>query len=395
MRIATSHSAQATTRAAAEECALALRTALGCSPELLVVYATEKQTKPALHEGLRAQFPTAQIIGGTSCSGVMTETGFHSGEHGVVGLLGISDVDGSYGVGAAALGASPFGAGVAAVEAALASAGRQYESPALIWCSQPPGCEERVIEGVQSVVGARTPIIGGSTADDRLEGHWRQFSNEGVLEDHVVVAVLFPTRPYGAAFQSGYAPTGEVGVVTRASGRRVIEIDHSPAAEIYRRWASEDMTVSDNGTIFAHSTPTPLGRLIDAEDETSRFVLSHPVHLDDEGGISFFTDFTEGDQIHLMRGSPEALMRRAALVVRDAMVACNGLSPRVAGGLVIYCAGCMLHVRDQMDEIAIQIRATIGDAPFLAAFTFGEQGPIVDNCNRHGNLMVSAVTFGS
>jgi hypothetical protein len=36
----------------------------------------------------------------------------------------------------------------------------------------------------------------------------------------------------------------------------------------------------------------------------------------------------------------------------------------------------------------------MGGAPFLGAFTFGEQGAITDGANRHGNLMVSGLVFG-
>lgn len=61
---------------------------------------------------------------------------------------------------------------------------------------------------------------------------------------------------------------------------------------------------------------------------------------------------------------------------------------------MIYCGGCMLHVRERMDEVVECVRAAIPGAAFLGAFTFGEQGAIVDNCNRHGNLMISALTFG-
>ena len=64
------------------------------------------------------------------------------------------------------------------------------------------------------------------------------------------------------------------------------------------------------------------------------------------------------------------------------------------GGLVIYCGGCMLHVRERMPEVVDQVVKAMGGAPFVGAFTFGEQGAIIDNCNRHGNLMVSALTFG-
>jgi hypothetical protein len=124
------------------------------------------------------------------------------------------------------------------------------------------------------------------------------------------------------------------------------------------------------------------------------FVLSHPALLGTGGDLSLFTDIRTGDVVHLMRGSPDSLVKRAGLVVEDACAMGGWRRAETLGGLVIYCGGCMLHVREQMDEVVDQIRAAMPGAPFLGAFTFGEQGAIVDSCNRHGNLMVSALTFG-
>jgi len=46
----------------------------------------------------------------------------------------------------------------------------------------------------------------------------------------------------------------------------------------------------------------------------------------------------------------------------------------IAGGLVIYCAGCMLTVQDQMDNVVGHLNDALEGRPFLGSFTFGEQG---------------------
>lgn len=394
MRIASAYSLAEGPAEAALEAYRSLIARLGADPQLLVLYATEHKADAALIDTLGNLAPGVQIVGGTSCGGVMTEAGFHAGPHGAVGLLGVSDPDGAYGVGAEAVGQDAHGAGARAVERALAAAGREFETPDLVWCCQPPGCEEEVLAGVQSVIGERTPIIGGSSADEAIAGAWRQFSSQGALEDHVVIAVLFPTRGHGAAFQSGYAPTGRHGVVTRAQARQVLEIDHRPAAEVYSAWTDGAVDAASAGAILAKSTPTPLGRVAAEVQGVPMFVLSHPALMGTGGDLSLFTDIRTGDVVHLMRGSPESLVKRAGLVVEDACAMGGWRRSETLGGLVIYCGGCMLHVREQMDGVVDQIRAAMPGAPFLGAFTFGEQGAIVDSCNRHGNLMVSALTFG-
>ena len=395
MKIASAFSIHPDPGGAAVEAARSLSARLdGGAPQLVLVYSTEQLATPNLLAALKAELPDSQLIGGTSCGGVMTEAGFHTGPGGAVGLLGVCDPQGDYGVGASPLGDDPAAAGAAAVEQALQAAGRDFEAPTLVWCCQPPGGEEAVLEGIQSVIGRGCAIIGGSSADEEIAGRWRQFADAEVLEDHVAVAVLFPTARHGAAFQSGYAPTEHAGVVTKAAGRQILEIDGQPAAEVYGAWTGGAVDPAAHGMILAKSTPTPLGRVAGEANGLPMFVLSHPALIGAGGDLSLFTDIGVGDRVHLMRGSPESLVKRAGLVMADACAMGGWDGAASLGGLVIYCGGCMLHVRDAMDQVVDEVRAAMPGAPFLGAFTFGEQGAIVDNCNRHGNLMVSALSFG-
>jgi hypothetical protein len=65
----------------------------------------------------------------------------------------------------------------------------------------------------------------------------------------------------------------------------------------------------------------------------------------------------------------------------------------LAGGLMVYCAGCMMAVGPRMPEVAGNVAAGFDGHPFIGTFTFGEQGQMVGR-NVHGNLMISAVAFG-
>jgi hypothetical protein len=70
-----------------------------------------------------------------------------------------------------------------------------------------------------------------------------------------------------------------------------------------------------------------------------------------------------------------------------------GGADSLAGGLMVYCAGCMLAVDDEMPNVAREVGNSMGGAPFVGCFTFGEQGFMADR-NMHGNLMISAIAFG-
>jgi hypothetical protein len=219
-----------------------------------------------LHGFLTDRFPQAAILGGTSCSGVMNQARLWGPAS--IGILIISDPEGDYGVAAAPLGDDPAASAERTLHRALAAAGCPGELPELIWIYQSPGSEEAVIEGLQRVVGNRCPIIGGSSADDAVEGNWRQLGPDGIMRDGLVVGVLFPSGGVGYAFQGGYEPAGPSGVVTRVGfdktgssgiatrtrGRQIISIDDVPAAQVYNDWIGTGSTASSRRAAASCST---------------------------------------------------------------------------------------------------------------------------------------------
>jgi hypothetical protein len=359
----------------------------------------------ALRVFLQDRFPGAAILGGTSCTGVMTERRLWGA--GSIGLLLIDDPAGDYGAASARLGDDPAATAERLLRAALGNAGCPGELPELIWVYQAPGHEEEVIDGLRRVVSDRCPIIGGSSADDTVAGNWRQLGADGVLTDGLVVGVLFPSGGIGYAFQGGYEPAGPHGVVTRVGasrsapdgavsrGREIISIDHKPAAQVYNAWTGHalDGKVADGGNVLLETTMFPLG--IDAGHVAGipHFLLIHPQSITRDGALLTFAEIEEGTRIYSMRGDKNRLVERAGHVAGEATSLLSGGAGRLAGGLVIYCAGCMLAVGDRMPDVTHEIRRGFPDAPFLACFTFGEQGSLVDR-NVHGNLMISAIAFG-
>jgi hypothetical protein len=369
-------------------------------------YACEHDDE-AIRAYVARRFPDAALIGGTSCSGVMTESGLGGG--GSIGLLMIDDQDGDYGVAAAEFGTDPGASARTALHAALADAGCPGELPELIWIYQAPGQEEAVIEGLRSVVGDRCPIIGGSSADDAVAGQWRQLGPAGSLRNGVVVAVLFPSGGIGYAFQGGYEPAGPSGVVTRigfdpagdsgivtqSRGRHIISIDNAPAAETYNRWIGDALgsKLQSGGTILQETTMWPLALEAGQVAGVTHYLLVHPQEVGTDGSLKTFAAVEQGARIFSMRGDKQRLVERAGRVAEEAAARLPGGATALAGGLIVYCAGCMLAVDEAMPSVAREVRASFTDKPFLGCFTFGEQGLLMDR-NVHGNLMISAIAFG-
>lgn len=366
-----------------------------CRADFVSVHCASDADVARLADWVAGRFPDAAVHGGTSCLGAMTEAGASLSGSGIA-IAALADPDGQYGTASGDLGDDPRGAAVQITRAALADAGRPGECPALVWLSVAPGAEERVLDGIKDVVGAGTLIVGGSTADNTIAGAWQQFSRHGRHAQGCTISVLFPSVPVAGTYHSGYVATGPSAVVTAlgegATGRHVLTLDGLPAAQVYARWSGIAMPDAAGSpvSVLADATWHPLGRVAGHFGTVPFHLLAHPAVAHPDGALDLFADVSIGDRLWLMEGTPESLVRRAGSVAAEAI---DLLDAPVAGALVVYCAGCMLGVRDRMGEVVGELRRALGEVPFLGLFTFGEQGAFPEGASRHGNLMISCTVL--
>ncbi len=379
----------------------ALRTAyaeleykLGGPPSWMAVHGTYQHSGEDIVTILETLAPGVPFQGGTSCRGVMTEEGFHSDQGVGLGLFGIYDPEGVYSVGCSEGQEFSRRTGQAAITQALNIQSRPT-APALIWITCAPGDEEGLIAGIElGLNGVKVPIIGGSSADNHTEGQWYQITNGEVLYNGVVVTAMYPSRPVSYAFDNSYQPTILSGVITRISGRTVYEIDHRPAAEVYNEWTDgliDDYL--DGGNILALSTLQPLGRRAVMTRSTDFYQISHPEAVVEDRALTLFTTAEYGERIFLMESTPQDVVYSAGKIAAKTLSSKIMRSADIAGALIIFCAGCMLTVQDDMQVVAAQFREALGGQPFLGWHTFGEQGCPLLGENSHANLMISMIVF--
>jgi len=362
----------------------------GLHPDFVSVHLNSALGKDGLDAGLPAG---TALHGATSCLGAMSDAGVHDG----VAAFVIEDPAGSYVSVARPYGDDPRAAAGAAVSEALHRADRVGERPELVWISATPGVEEAVIAGIESVTGPDVPIIGGSAADNSVSGEWFVFDGGAAVAAGVVVSVLFPSTAVSFAYQSGYSPTARSGTVTRASGRVLHEIDHRPAMEVYAEWTGDAVAgASDpagSAAILSDSTLWPLGRQVTELHGVPFYLLAHPATAHGSGDIELFATVEQGETLTQMSGTATSLVERAGRVAALARRLGPDRERPLAGALMIYCGGCMLRVRSDLDVVVRGVEEALDGAPFLGAFTFGEQGTLVGAGNRHGNLMISCIVF--
>lgn len=377
--------------------------------DLCIAIGSHRPTPPdfvALHlsapygtkiiQGALADLSIGCVHGATSCRGVMSQNGLHSQEGFGAGAFCIWDAEGDYGSACVANDGDPKLAAIDATIKALEAAGRVGESPDIVWLSTSPGTEEAVLSGIESVVGKSVPVLGGSAADNDISGNWQVFDMQNSAADGVTVSVLFPSTEISFAYHNGYAPTDISGEVTKVEGRLLSEIDHRPAAKVLDEWTKGAVipkTRKDPVSILSESTLSPLGRYLDHVRGVPYFLLAHPSEAYKNGAIALFADVQVGETLTLMEGSVESLTARAGKVA--SLAARLGSMPNgdIAGGLMVYCGGCMLAVQDHMSDVISGVHAALPNIPFLGVFTFGEQGVVIDGSNHHGNLMISCILF--
>ena len=364
----------------------------GLAPDLLIVAFNTDLAASKLKQQFTNRY-SCSILAGSSCLGGLTLSSNHNTPHSTLSVLLIQDPDGDYAVGECPLGNDPRVSAANALDTALDRSDRGAESPALIWCMLPPGNEEAILHGFADVVGPQIPVLGGSSADNDVSGHWQQFSHEQSGQDHIIVAVFYPSSPIGISFSSGYEPSGKTGIATSVQERTLSAIDGQNAAEYYNEWSDQSIKQQlDGGNVLALTTLHPLGRKIPSPSGVDDYLLSHPDAVTESGALSLFSIIDEGEELHLMQGSRESLIQRAGKVLNNALqLIPEGHTPK--GALMIYCAGCMLTIDDDINDMLSATQEAAQDLPLMGFYTFGEQGCFLDGQNRHGNLMISAVVF--
>jgi hypothetical protein len=358
-------------------------------PSWVLMYAVESAPIEAIMAQLKRTHPKASIFGATSFQGVFAPSGFARGVAMMVAERGdkvdvhpvLRDCDASK-------------ASDLAREACGEIERRLEKRPDALLLHATPGFEERILEGVRAAFGTEVPVYGGSAADDDISGKWRIFADGKVSSEGFLLVGIASKKPVRGSFLGGYLPSEASGVVTRAKGRTVYEIDHQPAAVVYNSWTQGAIKdeLERGGNILLKTNLLPIARTIGGSQGLPRRLLSHPHEVVGKTrALNFFSEFENGDRILLMRSAAEALITRVRRTVQRARGSSHE-KPR--GALLIYCGGSLGIVLDQAARISQEMARELGDVPFIGIGTFGEQGCFFEKTeSRHGNLMCSAMLF--
>jgi hypothetical protein len=364
--------------------------AMGEKACFVLSFCTVDYDESGFMKGVREVLGNVPVMGATSFSGILTPGGFIHSATGAGAVMALSSPDVVFGVGAAEIGQDPRDAGQKAVREAIAQAGKSESDPVSAFILMAaPGAEERIIKGIQDVVG-RVPMIGGSAGNQGGEAPWKEFANDRILTNGAAVGVMYSRLPFGISYTGYYKPTDKRGVITKVRDRRIlVEINGRKAMEVYAEWRGVRVDELAGGELLMATIPYPLGRQDVGGD---LWWIIHPINGNEDGSMATGSDLAEGTAVTMMQASLDEVARGASELIKMTLE-----DLRAEAGVVIlgHCAGRAMAIgTEAMEKVTSDIKSILGDTPFLGFCTFGEQGYGKWTTNGAGGLMLVGMALG-
>ncbi len=400
----------------------------GEKPSFVIVYSESSYDNDLVLDEINQKLENVKVYGWTTFQTSVTNEGMHK-----LSILGFSDRL-LAGVGGATLEEVNYPgeegereeifrtareAASLATNRAIADKDNPERKPRLVLVSGAtyfmPGTienhiEERFIEGIQEVVGSDIPIVGGLAADTNMAGNEKIFVNEkaygfgsvsvALVYTDVFIGIDSDSPKIGYGFLGGFTPTTKKGVVTRAEGHLLYEIDGRDCTEVYDEWTAGELgeRINSEDWVIDYTALYPIAKKISEDDTVPGYYnnLIHYFNNPDEGVCKVACEINEGDVVHLLEGTPSMFVNRGALTAMFARAEGRLSAEEIAGGYMVFCAGSFLAIPEEdYPKISASIDEAMSGAPFIGGYEFGGFGSFVGaRENVFATQMTSFLIFG-
>jgi len=303
-------------------------------PDFAFVFCASKYNEEKVLAELQRLLPQTKILGGNSGYGVTTPGGYfwYPLFSQSISILGIATDRIIWGVGIApSEGLDSKATAKQALLSAIENAGKDVkEKPALV-INMPTFdmTQEETLEAVGDLLGPDVPVFGAYAADQGIKGDWRIFTNERIYSHGVVMAVVYTDLKIGFYKEHGFEVTETGGTITKADGKKLIEINNRPAAEVYNELIGGLLTEEvKNPTTTSSSYLTkvrvtsalnPLARVIKKPGQEPFYAPAMVVYILPDRSLQLDIAVQEGDELKILRGDWEILLNRMQTTAQKAM----------------------------------------------------------------------------
>jgi len=226
----------------------------------------------------------------------------------------------------------------------------------------------RIVDGSDLVRGFNEILPTGVRVSGGMAGDGLRFAQTVVgIDGEEIPGGIVAIGLYGDALQvvcgseGGFRAFGPERRVTRAERGALLELDHEPALDVYKRYlgeAAEDLPAS--ALRFPLAVLAPGGEVVEV-----RTILT----LDHErGSMVFAGDIPENSRVRLMHGTYESVIDGAEHAA-EKLKACP--DPELV--LCISCVGRRMLLGQRAEDELDAIRARVGPRAVMAGFySYGE-----------------------
>ncbi len=305
IKIAVGHSEDVDSQDAITEIIHQCQKELGdLSPKGAILFAAIEHDHPVLLKTVKQAWPDVDLIGCSTDGEASSHIGFT--EDSVMLIVFAGDLEVQVGIGRDIQNQPREAAQVAMKEAW----GKMKTTPQLgmIFPDGLTFFSDELIQGLQAGMPTIIPIYGGGAGEQYRWTTTYQFYQEEILTDGIPVLLLGGNLLFSHGVSSGWKAVSPYGIVTKAEGNDVHEIDHQPALSFYRRFFGR----------FAFPTREyPFAVL---EPGSKKYAIKAALNSDEATGmISFSGIIPEGRQVRLCEATRNEIIEGSQDSIEQAL----------------------------------------------------------------------------
>jgi len=238
-----------------------------------------------------------------------------------------------------------------------------------------------VDKGIQSVLGRGFPVVGGVAAAHSKRRKTKQFHNEEVLSECVVLLLFSGPLAFSCGIKGGLAPLTPRQEVTAATANVLERIGETTALEYFQKYTGKaDLFMNFCLGVYEQGRKTC-------------YVLTAPACDTARGTVTLNGPVPQGCMVQLGTADQETLIQSCRESLNIALAGYPGDRP--TAGLIFSCAGRKMMLGTQVGQETEEVRQALPGVPFAGFYCYGEFGPLErgDPFQFHGSTFVTLL-FG-
>ena len=225
---------------------------------------------------------------------------------------------------------------------------------------------DKIVRSLSKALNNKVPVFGGTPGDQWRFKTQYQFSGKAVHTNAVTLLLFSGNLIFEYGVDSGWIPMGETGIVNKAEGNIIYEINSKSAVQFYKRSLGE---LNDPSGEF------PLV-ILNEKDEIIYQRTPARILSDNSGGIVFLGEIPSGSKVQIATAERDNILEGTKRSIKMAI----DKFPKdkiIKGCLFISCAGrkALLGTRTR-DEMKIAEELIGDDVPKAGFYAYSEISPL-------------------